>query len=166
VLDERSIFTNHGDCIGPKLGYTIPDSISTNIGLPDGVAEAVTGSLLAVLILHLVAAGTSFFTLLSSLFLASHAMSIVALVMSVLSALLGTLMFAIDLALVVIVKDKLPDLTNQGFAVAFGNAVWLALAAMVMTWVAVVLLSARACYCLGVRRCVILPLLSSDHELH
>jgi hypothetical protein len=78
--------------------------------------------------------------------------SICALVLSIISALLTTIMFAVDVALVKTTMSRLPDYTNGGFAVAYGNAVWMALVAMVCTWVAVVLLSARACYCCGVHR--------------
>ncbi len=37
------------------------------------------------------------------------------------------------------------------FAAEFGDGVWMVLAAVLSTWIAVGFLSARACYCCGVR---------------
>lgn len=114
------------------------------------ITTTVLKALLVVLILHPIAAGLSFLTLVASLFLASHSFSILALILSAVTAILNTLVFAIDIAIVILVRDKLPSIDN-GFAVQWGNAPWMTLAAVILTWAAMIALSARACYCCGVR---------------
>lgn len=119
--------------------------------MPTSIVSAILTGLLVFLVLHLVAAGFAFVAFFSSLFLASHGLSILSLVLSIISALLTTAMFALDLALVIGAKDNVPAYTSNGFAVDFGNGVWMVLGAMICTWGAVILLSARLCHCCGVR---------------
>ncbi|KAJ7593748.1 hypothetical protein C8J56DRAFT_1160531 [Mycena floridula] len=151
ALDPPGFFSNNGDCIGPMLGYPVPDTIPSLIGLSTSVVSVILSGVLVFLVLHLVAAGFSFVSFMTSLFLASHGLAILCLVLSIISALLTTVMFALDMALVITAKDQIPPLTD-GFGVGFGNGVWMILVAMICTWTAVVLLSARLCYCCGVRR--------------
>lgn len=61
---------------------------------------------------------------------------------------------AIDLTLVLVARSRLPSLGTLSIAVDFGNGVWMTVTGVVLTWIGVVLLSARACYCLGVGRYV------------
>ena len=65
---------------------------------------------------------------------------------------MSTFVFAVDLAVVMVPKQNVGKITLGHFEVAWGNAVWMTLVATIMTWVAAVLLSARACYCCGIRR--------------
>lgn len=110
-------------------------------------------SLLLLLSLHLVAAGLSTVIFILSLFLHSHAVAIIALIIAIVAAIVGSVVFAADVALVIVVQNNINSaFSDASFSVHFGNAVWMILAAMIMTWVAVVVLSARACYCCGVRR--------------
>ncbi|KIY69506.1 hypothetical protein CYLTODRAFT_227288 [Cylindrobasidium torrendii FP15055 ss-10] len=140
-------------CYGPKLGYDIPTSITDILGIDGGLVAAVLNGLLAVLILHLVAAGFSLCALIPAMFLVSHAATIVSLVLSIISALLSAIMFSIDTAVVLLVKNQLSKLDEDiKLTAAFGDAVWMALAAMLATSLSVICLSARACYCCGVRR--------------
>ena len=144
-----------GPCFGPQLGYTIPTTFLSGAGLPTELANVAETGLLLILSLHLVVAALSTIIFILSLFLHSHAVAIIALITAVVAAILGTVVFAADVALVVVVKDNIDSLfSGASFNVQFGNAVWMILAAMVLTWVAVVVLSARACYCCGVRRYV------------
>ena len=102
--------------------------------------------------LHPISAGLSFLTFINSLFLGSHAVSISALFFAIVTALLSTAVFVIDLVIVLVAKSKIGDIKVAHLAVDFGNAIWMVLVAVITTWTAVVLLSARACYCCGVRR--------------
>ncbi|KAJ7459817.1 hypothetical protein FB451DRAFT_1563524 [Mycena latifolia] len=151
VLDEPTLFTNFGECFGPRLGYVVPDDIVALTGLSTTLVQFVLKGLLVVLVLHPVAAGLSLVTLVSSLFLASHKLSILALVLSIVTALVSTAVFAVDLALVIIAKTQVAQITSVQFAIQWGNAPWMGLAAVILTWLAVIALSARACYCFGVR---------------
>lgn len=146
---------NPGKCFGPKLGYTIPADIidqASRAGISSSVVGILLHGLVVLLVLHPVAAGLSFLTFINSLFLGSHAVSIVALILSVITALVSTIVFAIDLALVLVAKSKVKSISVGNFEVNWGNAVWMVLAATILTWIAAILLSARACYCCGIRR--------------
>lgn len=77
------------------------------------------------------------------------------LIIAIVAAIAGSVVFAADVALVVVTKDNINSLfSDAGFSVQFGNGVWMVLVGVILTWVAVVVLSARACYCCGVRRYV------------
>ncbi|KAF9268532.1 hypothetical protein L218DRAFT_953991 [Marasmius fiardii PR-910] len=146
-----------GVCYGPKLGYAsyatlIPEDFLQHFGLSDSILNTALSGLLTILVLHLVAAGFSVFGLLTALFLASHTLTIVSLVLSIITSLLTTVVFVIDWVIIVASKSQLPGLTDNGVAVGTGNAVWMVLGAMITAWLAVIFLSARACYCCGVRR--------------
>jgi len=141
-----------GECFGPQLGYTIPSNLIALIGLNPSIVQILLRSLVILLVLHPVAAGLSFITFLNSLFLGSHAVAIVALLFAVITSLVSTAVFAVDLALVLVAKSNVKDIAVGRFEVVWGNAIWMVLAATILTWTAVVLLSARACYCCGIRR--------------
>jgi len=152
VLDEPTLLTNDGDCFGPQLGYTVPEDIIAVTGISADIVDDVLQVLLVILVLHPVAAGLSFVTLISSLFLASHKLSILALVLSIITAIVTSVVFAVDLALVIVAKSKVTDIDSLDFAIQWGNAPWMSLVAAVLTWLAVIALSAKACFCFGVRR--------------
>jgi len=152
ALDDPTLFSNNGECYGPRLGYVVPDSIIALTGLSESLVDDVLQGLLVILVLHPIAAGLSLATLVCSLFLASHKLSILALVLSIITAIVTTVVFAIDLALVLVAKGQVTQLAELQFAIQWGNAPWMALAAAVLTWLAVIALSARACYCFGVRQ--------------
>ncbi|ESK97266.1 hypothetical protein Moror_17831 [Moniliophthora roreri MCA 2997] len=159
ICASGTLDTSDSVCYGPRLGYLsyldenlITTQLLQRFGLTEPIILAVLKSLLTVLILHLVAAGFAFVGLVPALFLASHGLTILSLVLTVVTALLTTIVFVIDLVVVLTVKNQLPKLTNNGIGVEFGNAVWMVLGAMLGAWLAVIFLSARACYCCGVRR--------------
>lgn len=108
---------------------------------------------MVILILHPVAAGLSLIGFCFSVFLGSHDIAILTLIVAVVTGIAAAVVFAIDLALVIIVKNEInTNLASYHIQVDWGNAVWMVLTAVVLTWIAVILLSARACYCCGVRR--------------
>ncbi|KAF5357366.1 hypothetical protein D9758_005901 [Tetrapyrgos nigripes] len=146
--------TNDRLCFGPRLGYNdvIPDQLISLIGISPSTIRTALQGLFVVLILHLVAAGTSLLSLFFSLFLASHAATIISLIFTIITSLLASVVFAVDLVIAITARDRIPDLTNNGFTVNTGNAVWMVLGAVIASWLAVIFLSARACYCCGVRR--------------
>ncbi|KAF8891853.1 hypothetical protein BD779DRAFT_1670797 [Infundibulicybe gibba] len=152
TLNQPTFFTNNGLCFGPKLGYDVPDYISSLVGISPTLITAIQKGLLAILVLHPIAAGLSFLAMISSLFLASHTLAINTLIMSILTGIISSIVFAIDLALVIIARNKLKDLANFRFTVEWGNAVWMILAAVALTWLAIIFISARVCYCCGVRK--------------
>lgn len=150
ALDGRD---NYGECFGPKLGYTVPADVVTLLKLPTVIIDILLAVVSAVLVLHPISAGLSFLAFLNSLFLGSHGVAILALIWSIATALISTLVFVVDLLIVVIAKSKVKGLKGtlgQNITVDWGNAVWMMLAGVIFTWTSVFLLSARSCYCCGV----------------
>lgn len=142
-----------GQCYGPQLGYTVPQSILSILGLSQQIATAAEKTILTLLVLHLVSAALSTIVFVLALYLHSHAAAIIALIVAVVTALLTSFILAMDVVLIVLLKDNMNIVvTGLKFDVEFGNAVWMILTAVLLTWFAVVMLSARACYCFGVRR--------------
>ncbi|KAI6034710.1 hypothetical protein BKA83DRAFT_4193676 [Pisolithus microcarpus] len=131
---------------------TIPSDILSLVGLSQSVATIAEKTILILLILHLVSAGLSTIVFSLSLYLHSHPAAIIALITAIVTALVSSLVFAVDVVLVVLIRNHINSLLlGARFGVVFGNGVWMILASVVTTWIAVVILSARACYCFGVR---------------
>jgi len=152
VCASSVLDTGYGECTKARLGYTIPTEYLNAIGLSTALADAIMTSLLIVLILHLIAAIFAFLAFIVSLFLASQVAAIIGLILSIITGILSTLMLGVDLGLVLIVRNKVEEFTNGGFVVQWGNGVWMVLVAAILTWIGVIFLSARTCYCFGVRR--------------
>ncbi|KAF9460737.1 actin cortical patch SUR7/pH-response regulator pali [Collybia nuda] len=152
ALDQPTLITNNGVCFGPQLGYDIPSNITNLTGVSPTLVQAVQHSLLVILILHPVAAGLSFVGFIFSLFLGPHSVAVLTLIIAILTGIVGSVVFAIDLALVIVVRKEISDLPDYHFDVEWGNGTWMVLTAVAATWFAVLFLSARACYCCGVRK--------------
>ncbi|KAK2463094.1 hypothetical protein APHAL10511_004749 [Amanita phalloides] len=140
------------NCVGPRLAYQIPPSLSNLIGLSTQVTDILSKALLVLLILHPVAAGLALIALFFSLFLSSTCASVMALLIAILSGLAGAIVFAADIALILVSRQKLQTATNSQFTVLFGNGVWMVLAAVCLTWIASFVLLARNCLCCGMRK--------------
>ncbi|KAF9529795.1 hypothetical protein CPB83DRAFT_852198 [Crepidotus variabilis] len=151
-LNPATLLGNPGLCFGPQLGYDVPEYLTNIVGISQDVVKAVEKALLVVLVLHPIAAGISLLAFMTSAFLGSHAFAIFSLILTIITALLTSVVLAIDLALVIVAQNQVKNLQNFHFAVQFGNGVWMILTAVVLVWGAVITLSARACYCMGVRR--------------
>jgi SUR7/PalI family len=139
-----------GFCIGPELGYNIPPdaiAVAGKAGVSSSTVTILLHALVVLLVLHPIAAGLSFITFINSIFLGHHAVSIIALIWGVITALVSTVVFAIDLALVIVARSNVKSITVGHFEVTWGNGIWMVLVATILTWVGVILLSARACYC-------------------
>jgi len=152
ALDIPTLLHNTAECIGPQLGYTIPTEYLNLLGISTSLVSAFLKGLEILLVLHPISACLSLLTFIQALFLGHHGVSICALIMALLTAIVSSVTLAADLALVIVAKSKVKDLTVAKFEVNFGNGVWMVVAAVALTWITVVFLSARACYCLGVRK--------------
>lgn len=144
--------TNPGECFGPKLGYNVPDYIANAIGLTPTLLTVVQKALLAVLVLHPIVAVLVLLNFIAALFLSSHTIAIFVLVFTILTTILATVALGIDLGLVLAAKAELANFPDVHIEVIFGNGVWMIVAAVALCWLAVITLSARSCYCLGVSR--------------
>ena len=153
ALDLPTILTNDGECTPTRLGYTIPPDVAALAGFPAQVTTAIQETLTFVLVLHPVAAGLAFGTLLFALFVrCSKGMTICALVLGVITSIVGSVVLAIDIALVIVAGDEIHKELGSMLDVAFGNGVWMIVAAVALSWLGVILLSAIACRCCGIRR--------------
>ncbi|KAH9006361.1 SUR7/PalI family-domain-containing protein [Lactarius hatsudake] len=144
-----------GECIGPQLGYTInPQTIAVVTNEQD-LADLILKGLTVLLILHPIAAGLALLTLIpvtASCFIYHQLPWIISLVLSVPTAIASTVVFATDLALIIVARQKVKDHSTLNISVDFGNGVWMVLVSALFTWIAMVLLAARVCRCCGFGR--------------
>ncbi|KAK7691753.1 hypothetical protein QCA50_005154 [Cerrena zonata] len=150
-LNLPTVFENDGSCTSPRLGYDIPEDLLALTGHPE-LANSVLKGLTVLLVLHPVCAGLAFLGMFTSLFLASHCMSILSLLITVVTAIVSSVVLAADLALTIVARDRVSNLTSGIVTVGWGNGVWMVVAGVACTWFSVILLSAVACRCCGYRK--------------
>lgn len=138
-------------CYGPQLGYTVPTSILSVVGLSSKLANVAETTLLTILVLHLVSAALSTVAFVLSLLHRSHLITTITFLVAIITAIVSTIAFAANVALVFGVKDNIDSLfPGTDFVVTFGNGLWMVLAAVVLAWIAIIILSAQRYY-----RCVV-----------
>jgi len=150
VLNPPTLFTNNGDCSPPQLGYNISTTILEVTGQPALAQDALEG-LTLILILHPVCAVLCFATLAAALFARWHGFAVLALVLSIVTSLVTSVSAAIDIAVVAVAMNEI-GLAGLQLEVGWGNAPWMTLAATILLWAAVIVLSAMVCGCCGVNR--------------
>lgn len=134
------------------MGYDVPEDLLELTGYAEA-AGIVLKALTVLFVLHPVCAAVAFVCMFTSLFLSSKAMTIISLLLSVVSALLGSLVFATDLAIEIVARDKIaPLILNGDVLIGWGNGPWMMVVAVFFTWVSVILLSAVSCRCCGPRK--------------
>lgn len=149
ALDEEEVHWNpQGLCFGPAVGYQIPASILQSTGYPQ-LAGDIARALTILLVLHPVVAALSLVGAATSLFLHSHGMHIISLITTIINSFLSSIVLAADLAIAIIAGQKLPGLTGGIFDVEFGNAMYLAIFGVALSWLGVILLSIPVCGCCG-----------------
>ncbi|KAG1856908.1 hypothetical protein C8R48DRAFT_718172 [Suillus tomentosus] len=140
-------------CYGLQLGYTVPTSILSLVGFSSKLANVANPALLTILVLHLVNAALSTVALVLSLLLRSHLITTIGLIVATITAVISTAVFAANVALVVGVRNNVDSLfPGSDFAVSFGNGLWMVLAAVLLAWMAVIMLSAQRCLCCSANR--------------
>jgi hypothetical protein len=140
-------------CYGPQLGYTVPTNILSVVGLSSKLANVAETTLLTILVLHLVSAALSAVAFVLSLLLRSHLITTFALLVVIITAIVSTVVFAANVTLVFSVKDNIDSLfSGADFVVSFGNGLWMVLVAVILVWIAVIILSAQRYYRCGVIR--------------
>ena len=150
VLHSSALKNTPVECIGPQLGYTIDPLTIAVVTKETDLANVILKGLTILLVLHPVAAGLSLLTLVpvtASCFVYHKLPWIISLVLSVPNAIVSTIVFGADLALVIVARSKIKDEAALHIAIDFGNGVWMMLVSALFTWIAMVLLSARVCRC-------------------
>jgi len=129
-------------CSKRHLGYTFDSTVAKALHV-SGFENLITKSLTAVLALHPVVVALTFVTLLISLFMlrrgangTSRLPSLLALGVGLITAVLTTIVFLIDVILVAVVRGKVHKDTDGLLTLTWGNAVWMTLAATILLWVA------------------------------
>ncbi|TFY81717.1 hypothetical protein EWM64_g2292 [Hericium alpestre] len=137
------------------LGYTIDPTLIASLTDQQQLVTIVERGVTTLLVLHLVAAGLSLVTLLP-VFLTCcifhNAAWIISLIGAITTGIVSAVVFAADIALVLVARDEIQNAGFNGIAVDFGNGVWMVLAGLVVTWLAVVALSIKVCRCCGYGR--------------
>ncbi|CAE7224269.1 unnamed protein product [Rhizoctonia solani] len=129
-----------GYCSRARAGYDVDNQLLQVLGLDD-VNDIFSRGLTFVLVLHPIACGLAFLALLFALMLLcrpARLASVVALIFSVLAAIVATIAFAVDVALVTIARNKVRDATDGNLKVTYGAVPWMTLGAMVALWAATV----------------------------
>jgi len=132
--------TRAGYCSRKKLGYDLDEQLLDTLGLDD-LNDILSRGLTFVLVLHPIACGLAFLALIFAIMLAfrpARLASAMALIFSVLAAIVATVAFAIDVALTTIAKNKIRDATDGNLKVTYGAVPWMTLGAMVALWAATV----------------------------
>ncbi|THH12529.1 hypothetical protein EW146_g7613 [Bondarzewia mesenterica] len=145
ALNPPTLLTNSGDCVGPRLGYTISPDILALIGNANLLTVILKG-LTVLLVLHPVAAGLAFLTfflILCTCCISPFVLWILSLLVGIVTAIVSSVVLAADLALVIVARSKVKDVTLGTFTVSFGNGVWMMVAAVALIWLCVILLSVR-----------------------
>lgn len=146
IYDDQ---TGDRTCIDPGHGYTVHLlSASNNITIGSGATRGLA--------VHPVAAGVTFIALLCSF--SSHAtLILVASLLSFLAALLTLIAFAIDVALYVIVRDRVNNIDNVDVRSVAAPGFWMTLASLIL------LLFAGCTVCFGRRRSRMSGAIDYDH---
>jgi len=132
--------TQAGYCSRSKLGYSVDNQVLNTLGL-NNLDDIISHGLTFVLVLHPIACGLAFLALIFALMLLcrpARLASAMALIFSVLAAIVATVAFAIDIAFTTIAKNKVKDVTNGNLKVTYGSVPWMTLGAMVALWAAAV----------------------------
>jgi len=155
-LDEYNLEDGtFGTCSSPQVGYTLSPAIPSALGLSTSLYDIVTEVFTGFLIIHPIIAGLTLITLVPEVFLYSRRARITSLVFNIISAILSTLVTAVDLAIIIVARSKLQSVLAEvgasslglGFAILFGTAPWLSLVAVICLWGAVVTGSIVVCSC-------------------
>jgi len=146
-------------CSAPHLGYTFDSTVLSLLqvqNLSPSEVQDISRGITAALVLHPIAAGLTFLALLFSLHHAftsrpSRLSVIVTLPLTILASLVTTVIFAVDVAFIVIARNQLTSDTSGAVSLGFGNAVWMVLGAMIALWLGIIAVSLGVC-CNGSRR--------------
>ncbi|KAJ1309837.1 hypothetical protein OPQ81_006602 [Rhizoctonia solani] len=127
-------------CSRTRLGYDVDSQLLQLLGL-DNLGDIFSRGLTFILVLHPIACGLAFLALvfaLMLLFRPARLASAMALIFSVLAAIVATVAFAIDIAVISIAKNKVSNATDGNLKVTYGAVPWMTLGAMIALWAATV----------------------------
>ncbi|KAF9264791.1 hypothetical protein L218DRAFT_979476 [Marasmius fiardii PR-910] len=144
-------FNASAQCSDRHLGYAFDATVARVL---QNFTDIITKATTAALVLHPIACGLTFLTLFVSLFMlrrgsngTSRFPSLLTLGIGILTALLTTIVFLIDVIFVAVVRGRVNDRTDGEVTLGYGNAVWMALGAALATWLAIMGACGGICVC-------------------
>jgi len=156
AIEVSVVGINHStkaECSKPHLGYTFDKTVAQALHV-SGFDNLISRTSTAALVLHPIVAGLTFLTLLISLFIlrrgsngTSRLPSLITLGVGILTAVLATIVFLIDVILVALVRHRVHNETNGDLVLNWGNAVWMTLGATIALWAATFGACAGVCAC-------------------
>ncbi|CAA7271790.1 unnamed protein product [Cyclocybe aegerita] len=133
-----------GRCSSTRLGYTFDSTVADALNA-DELLDLISKTTTAALVLHPIACGFTFLTLLISLFIlrrgsngTSRLPSLITLGVGGLAAVLTSVVFLIDVIFVAVVRNRVRDASDDNLDVVWGNAVWMTLGATVALWLSLI----------------------------
>ncbi|KAI0665128.1 pali-domain-containing protein [Cubamyces menziesii] len=143
-------------CSSTHLGYQFDSNVANALHV-SGFTDTISRTLSAVLVLHPIACALTFVALVTSLFITrrrspqaiSRSAAFATLGIALLAAVITTIIFLVDIIFVAVVRHKVDDESHDVLHLSWGNAVWMALAATIALWAAIVSDCAGIC---GFRR--------------
>jgi len=136
--------TEPAQCSKRQLGFTVTPELHALLSTinQNDLVDVIQKALSVVLVLHPVVCGLAFlaffFSIIAILRRHTRFWDLLATIVGVFAAVLTTLVFIIDIVFVSIARSKLHHSTSGDATVAWGNAVWMTLAAAICTWIACV----------------------------
>jgi len=150
-------------CSDPKLGYQF-DSATAHALQLDDLTNIVSKALTVALVLHPVACGLAFISLVVTIFALlrrrrhfqlygtesdgrSRFSSIISFAIILLAALFTTIVFIVDVVLVAVARGKIRDALgdDQFVHLTWGSAVWMTLVAALALWFALLATACPSC---------------------
>ncbi|KAL5490299.1 hypothetical protein ACEPAI_5132 [Sanghuangporus weigelae] len=141
-------FDRAAQCSHPHLGFTFDRTVQNALQIAgiDNISDDVTRSVTTALVIHPIACGLAFLALILAIFMLSSSTprlgtrvcSGATLAASILSALLTTIVFLIDVIFVAVVRNKLNDEFDGQVRATWGTGTWMVLAAAVLMWLSCV----------------------------
>jgi SUR7/PalI family len=152
VLNLPTVFPNNSACTPVRLGYRVVPAFLALTGQAV-IAQDIEKALTVYFVLHPVAAALTLLALLSAIPASrSRCWCIVTLIIEVISAVLTTVVLAVQFTLIDELTTRISPLNGGSFDVDFGNCPWIVLGATLLIWISVAMSSAVACKCCGCGR--------------
>ncbi|KAJ4488107.1 pali-domain-containing protein [Lentinula aciculospora] len=143
------------ECSKVHLGYSLDSTVASALSIGSNeLANVVSETTTAALVLHPIACAMTFLTLFVSLFMlrrgsngTARLPSLMTLGAGILATLLTTVVFLIDVIVVAVVRDHVKDNTNGIVTLDWGNAGWMTLGATIALWLSMVITCGGVCAC-------------------
>ncbi|KAF8498343.1 pali-domain-containing protein [Gautieria morchelliformis] len=130
--------STHVQCTRASLGLHVDPTLAQLLGIKS-FENTINRTTTSVLALHPVTCVLAFLALLIAMHAAwrpSRPAHFFTLIMSSISALAGTIVLFIDIAVVAISEKKLKNATSNTLDITWGNAVWMSLGTIIGLWAA------------------------------